>query len=99
MHHSRQPSLFWLWANDPAAKATYSSRRAIVVSHDMLQRGHLQRLLYQGQTIYDALKDNANLFLMFGGHLDTAGTPHRHIQRQYGLYPAFRLPVASDGQQ
>jgi hypothetical protein len=45
---------------------TYSSRRAIVVSHDILSvAGAFDAW---GQQIYNELKDNPNLFLMLCGH-------------------------------
>ena len=56
------------WAN--SLLQTNSDRRAIVVSHNMLSGNNFST---QGQTIYDALKANPNLFLMLGGHLDVAG--------------------------
>lgn len=47
---------------------TFSNRRAIIVSHYILQQGEPGPFGPQGQAIYDALKDNPNLFLMLGGH-------------------------------
>ena len=61
-----------LWANDLLG-TSYSNRRAIVVSHNILQGGTSNAWTSQGQAIYDALKGNPNLFLMLGGHLDSAG--------------------------
>ena len=58
------------WAN--GLLQTYSNRRAIVVSHNMLNGGTSTTYSTQGQTIYNALKGNPNLFLMLGGHLDVA---------------------------
>ena len=46
------------------------SRRAIVVTHNLLSGNNLST---QGQAIYDVLKDQPNLFLMLGGHLDETG--------------------------
>jgi len=46
---------------------TYSDRRAIVVSHYILDSGGT--FSSSGQQIYDALKDNPNLFLMLCGHI------------------------------
>jgi hypothetical protein len=54
---------------------TYSNRRAIVVYHDTVLTGNPGPFSTQGQAIYDALKDNPNLFLMLGGH--TAGEGRR----------------------
>lgn len=58
------------WAN--GLLQTYRDRRAIVISHDMLQGESSNAFTSQGQTIYNALKVNPNLFLMLGGHLDVA---------------------------
>jgi hypothetical protein len=46
---------------------TYASRRAIVVSHYLLNLDATWGPW--GQQIYDALKDNPNLFLMLSGHI------------------------------
>lgn len=52
------------WANN--LLQTYSDRKAIVVSHDMLYPdGSFSSV---GETIYNALKDNPNMFLMLCGH-------------------------------
>jgi hypothetical protein len=67
------------WAND--LLSTYSDRRAIVITHNLLvfcTRTETKNncdpgsLSDQGQAIYDALKGKPNLFLMMGGHHDTA---------------------------
>jgi len=56
------------WASD--LLKTYSEKRAIVVSHDILEPdGDFSA---EGQEIYDSLKANPNLFLMWGGHYHTA---------------------------
>jgi hypothetical protein len=53
---------------------TYSDRRAIVASHSLLCTGTLcpesldAPFSNQGQAMYDAFKDNPNLFLMLCGH-------------------------------
>ncbi len=47
---------------------TYSTRRAIVVSHFVIYAGNPALFSTQGQALYDALKNNPNLFLMLGGH-------------------------------
>ncbi len=47
---------------------TYSNRRAIVVSHSILNVGTPATFTQPGQAIYDDLKDNPNLFLMLCGH-------------------------------
>ena len=52
---------------------TYSNKRAIVVTHHVLGTGNPGSFGSQGQDIYDALKDNSNLFLMLGGHVGGEG--------------------------
>jgi hypothetical protein len=47
---------------------TYSRHRAIVVSHYILTNDVSDSFSQQGQNIYNALKDNPNLFLMLSGH-------------------------------
>lgn len=58
------------WAN--GILQANSTRKAIVVSHNMLQGGTSTAFSTQGQAIYDALKGNPNLFMILGGHLDVA---------------------------
>jgi hypothetical protein len=48
-----------------------SNRRAIVVTHYLLNTSN--EFSADGSLIYNELKDNPNLFLMMGGHLDTEG--------------------------
>ncbi len=55
------------WAN--GLLQTYSSRRGIVVSHYLLNNGFNASWSGQGQSTYNALKGNPNLFLMLAGHL------------------------------
>jgi len=50
---------------------TYSNRRAIVVSHEIL--GYSNDFTTSGQEIYNGLKGNPNLFLMLCGHNHTEG--------------------------
>lgn len=57
----------YIWANN--VLATNANRRAIVVSHWILNDGG--SFGPQGQTIYNALKGNTNLFLMLCGHINT----------------------------
>ena len=63
----RQAVLEWA---DGVLKA-HAARRAIVVSHYILTSKGPDPVPFsgQGQAIYDALKDNPNLFLMLSGHL------------------------------
>ncbi len=53
------------WAD--ALLKTYSNRRAIVVSHNLLTEQ--AAFSAQGQAVYNALKNNSNLFLMLAGHV------------------------------
>ncbi len=63
------------WAN--RVLASYPDRRAIVVSHSILHPGSTNLVFNaQGQPIYDALKNNPNLFLMLCGHEPTTGRRH-----------------------
>jgi hypothetical protein len=64
----RQAVLAWA---DGAIKA-YPQRRAIVISHYLLETGASTAFSNQGQAIYDTLKGNPNVFLMLAGHLDQA---------------------------
>jgi uncharacterized repeat protein (TIGR02543 family) len=57
------------WAN--TLLQTYSNRRAIVITHNLLDTSN--NLSADGSQIYTSLKGNSNLFLMMGGHLDTEG--------------------------
>src|SRR5262244_2806578 len=52
---------------------TYSNRRAIVVSHYLINAGNPASFGSQGQATYDALKNNPNLFLMLAGHIGEEG--------------------------
>jgi hypothetical protein len=56
---------------------TYSDRRAIVVSHSILDYppsgSSIAPFNAAGQAIYDALRDNPNLFLMLCGHNHAEG--------------------------
>jgi hypothetical protein len=52
---------------------SYSNRRAIVVCHEIIGLGYPASFTYSGQLIYDALKDNPNLFLMLNGHIHGEG--------------------------
>jgi hypothetical protein len=59
------------WADN--LLSTNSNRRAIVVTHKMIHVGNPGHFSVQGQAIYDAIKDHANLFLMLGGHISGEG--------------------------
>ena len=52
---------------------TYSSRRAIIISHYLINTGNPGSWGGQGQAIYNALKDRPNLFLMHSGHRSGEG--------------------------
>ena len=51
----------------------YPDRRAIVASHYIVGTGNPASFGTQGQTIYDNLKDNPNLFLLVCGHICEEG--------------------------
>ncbi|MHC4414069.1 MAG: metallophosphoesterase family protein [Planctomycetota bacterium] len=55
----------------------YSSHRAIVVSHHIIGAANPADFGPQGAAIYNALKDNANLFMMLCGHWLAAEEAHR----------------------
>jgi hypothetical protein len=59
------------WA-DALLKA-HPDRRAIITSHWIINTGNPASFGGQGQAIYDALKDNPNLFLMLCGHVHGEG--------------------------
>jgi hypothetical protein len=59
------------WAN--SLLQTHAGRRAIVVSHYLLEAGFNASFGAQGQAIYQALKGNPNLFLMLCGHVPGEG--------------------------
>ncbi len=59
------------WA-DSLLKA-YSTRRAIVCDHYVMDGGNPGSFSSAGSAIYDSLKDNPNLFLMLGGHTGPEG--------------------------
>ena len=55
------------WAN--SLLQAHQNRRAIVVSHWIINNGFNATFSSQGQAIYNALKSNPNLFLMLCGHV------------------------------
>ena len=60
------------WANDLLTN-TYPNHRAIIVSHYLMSpTGSPPAFTTHGQALYDAFKDNRNVFLMMSGHLDQA---------------------------
>jgi len=60
------------WANTLLQTPPYNTYRAIVITHNLLD-GTVTPAPFssEGQALYDALKDNPNLFLMLGGHATT----------------------------
>ncbi len=54
---------------------TYPNRKAIIVSHWIINSDNTFGA--QGQKIYDALKNNSNLFLMLCGHVNPNGEARR----------------------
>ncbi|BCU76364.1 Ig-like domain-containing protein [Luteolibacter sp. LG18] len=59
------------WAD--ALLKQYPTRRAIVVSHYMVDIGNPAPFSAMGQALYTALKNNPNLMLMYGGHIHGEG--------------------------
>jgi hypothetical protein len=57
----------YAWAN--GVLQAHAARRAIVVSHHIVNSGFNATFSAQGQAMYDALKANTNLFLMLSGHV------------------------------
>jgi hypothetical protein len=57
------------WAD--ALLKNNSNRRAIIITHYLLDIN--DEFTPDGSMIYDNLKDNPNLFLMMGGHMDNEG--------------------------
>jgi hypothetical protein len=66
---SLQPVLDWA---DGLLK-TYSTRKGIISTHNMLGTGNPASFQGPGQKIYDDLKDNSNLILMLAGHVAGEG--------------------------
>ncbi|MBK7852806.1 MAG: metallophosphoesterase [Bacteroidetes bacterium] len=66
---SLQPVLDWA----DALLKTYSNRKAILSSHNILGSGNPASFQGPGQKIYDDLKDNPNLILMLAGHVPGEG--------------------------
>ena len=52
---------------------TYSNRRAIIASHWIINTGNPGSFGTQGQTLYNAFRDNPNVFLMLCGHVHGEG--------------------------
>jgi hypothetical protein len=65
-YDSDPDSAVLVWADN--LLKTYIDRRAIIVSHYLVEPGNPAPFGLQGQDIYNALKGNANLFLMLAGH-------------------------------
>lgn len=59
------------WA-DALLKA-HPNHRAIIITHHMVNTGNPASFSAMGQGIYDALKNNPNLMLMYGGHIHGEG--------------------------
>lgn len=64
LEYAGSPTAVLDWAD--GLLATYSDRRAIVITHFMVDSNG--SFSSQGQAIYNALKDRPNLFLLHGGH-------------------------------
>ncbi len=48
---------------------THSDRRAILVSHHIINAGFNATFSTQGQAMYNAFRDNPNVFMMLSGHV------------------------------
>ena len=70
------------WADEVLKE--HDTRRAIVVTHFMIRAGDPADFSTQGQAIYDELKDNANLFLLLGGHVAGGGGEGRRVDSLNG---------------
>ena len=66
------------WAD--ALLKTYANRRAIVGSHYIMEVGENAPMSSEGLAIYDALKNNPNLFLMLCGHMHGEGKRYDDYQ-------------------
>jgi hypothetical protein len=66
-YDSSAPQAVLDWAE--SVLQSYPERMAILVSHYMIGTGEQASFSTQGAAIYDALKDNPNLFLMLCGHV------------------------------
>ena len=80
---------------DPAVLAwadnllqTHSDRRGIVISHYLIEVGEQSNFGTPGQAIYDALKDNPNLFLMLCGHMHGEG---KRVDSRAGMQDVYTL--------
>jgi hypothetical protein len=63
------------WANGILKQ--YPARRAILVSHFILNNGNPATFGPQGQTLFNALSNNPNLFLTLSGHIGFPGEGQR----------------------
>ena len=63
------------WANGILQQ--YPTRRAILISHYILNNGNPASFGTQGQTLFNALKNNPNLFLTLSGHIGYPGEGQR----------------------
>ncbi len=59
------------WAD--ALLKRYPNHRGIVVTHHMVNTGNPASFSAMGQGIYDSLKNNKNLMLLYGGHIHGEG--------------------------
>jgi hypothetical protein len=87
------------WANNLLAY-DYPARRAIVVTHNLLTGSATPASFStEGQALYDALKANANLFLMLGGHADgsVSRTDTYNGHTVYSLRSDFQFVTGGNG--
>ena len=85
------------WANN--LLRTHSNRRAMVVSHYIGRSTTPSTLGPQGAATYNALRTNANLFLMLCGHVDGEGSRVDVFNGNSVCHPGGRLSVLSQRRQ
>ncbi len=67
MEHDTAPDAAVLAWADSLLKA-HPTRRGLIMVHNLTGTGNPASFSAQGTAVYDALKDNSNLLLMFAGH-------------------------------
>ena len=80
--HNEDQNSMYSWANEVLKK--FSSRKAIIVSHSILHFNPVKGtnspqapFNAEGKVIYEALKGNANIFMMLCGHVGDNGEGYR----------------------
>lgn len=80
--HNEDQAKLYSWANDVLKQN--ASRKAIIISHSILHfnpvtgnNSQPAPFNAEGKAIYEALKDNANIFMMLCGHVGDNGEGYR----------------------